>query len=162
MALTKEKLIELFESGVFDEYLSGTACPYQIGQPYISKDPTSPATIYPGTTWEALTPGTTIVAGASTGNFIPGDATKGEGGATAHDHTLGAGHARVYVHTDSGHLGARMKSVTSYNQTHYFNHAGNAQTYSVARTRGAELGGSTDSGSSMPPWRAYYVWERKT
>ena len=127
-------------------------CKYGIGQPYTSKDPTSPATLYPGTTWEALPEGTFPMAGGAT--YVPGEAS-GEGGAATHGHTA-AGIAKIGVSGTSSWIKRRNQAWTADAKWTINTIAANTDNLSS----GAEIGATISTGSNLPPFRAYYMWER--
>jgi len=54
---------------------------------------------------------------------------------------------------------SRLKSTSDWNNT---TATGSSTPFTSATTisDGAELGGSTDAGSTIPPYQAVYVWER--
>ena len=128
-------------------------CAIEVGQLYITKDSTDPATKWPGTTWEALAAGTTIVAGAATGDYIPGDAIKGEGGEATH--TLSSAEIPAHLHP----IGARSSAgaLGAYGTVAFPSNTGTATSMNTGNSTGG--GGAHNN---MPPWRAYYIWERLT
>ena len=152
MALTKAKLIELFDAGVFDNYVGG-GCPHGVGDILITLNSTSPATRYPGTTWAAIAAGT-FLAAAGTG-YAAGDI----GGEETHQHGLSAAYAKISMKENTGRLYTTMIAA-SYNATHYLDTSAAAVAETLARVEGAAIGGTTDSGSSLPPYLAVYMWRR--
>ena len=131
----------------------GPAAKYEIGDILITLNSTSPATRYPGTTWAAIAAGTFLVA-AGTG-YTAGDT----GGEETHQHGLSAAYAKISMKEDTGRLYTNMIAA-SYNATYYLNTSAAAVAETLARVEGAAIGGTTDSGSSLPPYRAVYMWER--
>lgn len=130
-------------------------CKYEVGQLYISKDPTSPATKYPGTTWEPLDEGTYIMAGGAT--YVPGEAS-GEVGSATHQHTVD-GRARIWLSTVAHKIYMKRVSTTAWTATHensVSGDAGNTDSHEYA----VEVVGTAASTSNLPPSRAYYMWER--
>ena len=82
------------------------------------------------------------------------------GGAKTHTHTLSsAGYAAIFGSLDGYIAMRRVSTTSSYNSTH-------KATVTVAATNvgafplGTELGGSTDSGSSLQPYIVVYRYRR--
>ena len=109
-----------------------------------------------GGSWERiedvflLCAGTTYAAGST-------------GGAATHSHGLGNGYARILMRNDR--ITGAIKGTPMWRATMTSNDAGEGKVacYEVSwngQETGAELGGTTDQASDMPPYRAIYAWER--
>ncbi|MFA5382182.1 MAG: DUF859 family phage minor structural protein [Candidatus Micrarchaeia archaeon] len=130
-------------------------CAIKVGQLYISRDDTDPSTIWTGTTWYAL-PEETFPMAAGV-NHVPGG-TGDEGGASSHSFSLGsAGYAKL----SSGGK-SKIKSGLSAYATDYLEADYAPGASGSTATNGIELGGATESGSTLPKYRSYYMWERLT
>lgn len=121
---------------------------YPVGSIYIAFDHTSPAARFGGT-W-------TRIQGA----FLWGAAEDAEigsgGGSQTHSHSLGAGFAQINHH-DGKFWFTEMEGV-SYTATGSGTSTG--ANVSSAQTAAIALGGSTDSGDSMPPYITVSIWRR--
>lgn len=112
----------------------------------------SPATIWAGTVWAMMEAGRTLIS-AGTGYSL-GSA----GGSASHNHGLEAGHAEVYS-SGSASINWASRDVPSYPLTHGL--AGNVVSVAGATgNKAVPLGGATDSGSSLPPYKAVNMWTR--
>ena len=127
---------------------------YPVGAIYISTSSTSPATLFGGT-WAAYGEGRVLVGKAASGTFATAGST---GGSETHSHGLASGFAKITAST-SGWIAMARKSVTSWTTTNKNNAANNTSTGDSVST-GAELGGSTDNGSSLQPYVVVYMWRR--
>lgn len=130
---------------------------YPVGSIYMSVNSTSPQTLFGGT-WQRIQD-TFLLASGST--YSAG----GTGGNATHSHTLNNGYAAVTYGWASGgknnFFAIRRKSIGS--NINYNLHTSNDAGYSESNysyNYPAELGGSTDSSSNLPPYLAVYVWKR--
>lgn len=122
---------------------------YPVGAIYISTVSTSPATLFGGT-WTQITNRFLVAAGSS---YTAGST----GGATTHTHGLTAGYAKI--HHDSGYFWFAEKTVsTKWTDTGKASATGSSSSTNNAYA--IELAGNTDSGSTLPPYLAVYVWKR--
>jgi len=126
---------------------------YPIGAIYISVSSTNPGTLFGGT-WEAYGQGRVLVGKATSGTFATAGST---GGAETHSHGLSAGFAKIALSLDEWIATAR-KTVSTWAITHK-NDAPNNFTLGTTSV-GAELGGTTDSGSTLQPYVVVYMWRR--
>lgn len=127
------------------------ACP-GIGDILYTLNPTHPAIRYPGTTWAA-----------HEGVFLLGADETYEAGDTGGSATLqlglGSGYAKIGV-LASNYVHLKTKAVPTGDAYETYI---SGTTYSPATNaggRGTELGGTTDSGSILPPFLSVYIWER--
>ena len=127
---------------------------YPVGAIYISTSSTSPATLFGGT-WAAYGEGRVLVGKAASGTFATAGST---GGSETHSHGLASGFAKITASVD-GWIAIAKKAVTSWVTTAKNNAANNTSTGDSVST-GAELGGSTDNGSSLQPYVVVYMWRR--
>nr|MDD4711601.1 hypothetical protein [Eubacteriales bacterium] len=142
---------------------------YPVGAVYMSVSSTSPATLFGGT-WSAIAAGTFLVAAGT------GYAAGATGGAATHSHTT-PNHAHTTPNMTLA-LWQIPSHTHAYGQVEYLNingatYAGIAWNYSHQYTTGAAGGGgahghgntgnaapTTNAASSLPPWKAFYMWER--
>lgn len=127
---------------------------YPVGAIYISTSSTSPATLFGGT-WAAYGEGRVLVGKAASGTFATAGST---GGSETHSHGLASGFAKITAST-SGWIAMARKATASWTTTNKNNAANNTSTGDSVST-GAELGGSTDNGSSLQPYVVVYMWRR--
>jgi len=120
-------------------------------------DTTTKMNAHFGGTWEAYGSGRVLVAKSADTEF---DTVGKTGGAKTHTHTLSsAGYAAIFGSLDGYIAMRRVSTTSSYNSTH-------KATVTVAATNvgafplGTELGGSTDSGSSLQPYIVVYRYRR--
>ncbi len=109
-----------------------------------------PATLFGGT-WVLLTSGTFPVAGAATGDYIPGDATKGEGGEATH--TLSSAEIPAHNHPIPAKSGA--SGLGAWGNVAFPSNTGTETSMNTSNSSGG--GGAHNN---MPPWKAYYIWEK--
>ena len=124
---------------------------HPVGSIYESTESTSPETLFGGT-WASMS--AKFLIGAD-GTYTAGST----GGSDEHVHGLSDGYAEIGLLT-SGYLHWRQKSTES--ETAYNNYI-TGTTYTAATNNGGVgvyLQGSTDAGSSMPPWESVYRWKR--
>lgn len=129
---------------------------YDIGDVYISIDPTSPATLFGGT-WAAIEAGRFLVAAGS------GYEAGSVGGQNWHNHGLTGGFAQLLINQYPGPVTRfhySTKGVTGY-ITSYKEVSGGLSSY-TATVGGAyvALGGSADASNHIPPWFGVYMWYR--
>lgn len=129
---------------------------YPIGSVFITVNNVNPKTYLPNTNWELiedrflLGAGSTYTAGAT-------------GGSENHTHTLDDGYAQIaYTWQDSqNRLGLNRKQVNSWYMTRYTKTSGvGFEDGSKIAYDAAQLAGSTDSSSNMPPYLVVYMWKR--
>ena len=115
---------------------------------------TSPATLFGGTWLQIkdkflLSAGDTYVAETT-------------GGAATHTHTLENGYAKISTRGSSGYAYAQQNNnVASWNPNKDCETADQYNDFHEwSITSGINLGGSTDSSSSLPPYLTVYMWRR--
>lgn len=141
-----------------DLYLNGSKfldLTYPVGAIYMSVVNTSPATLFGGT-WAVWGTGRVPVA-VDTGQ-TEFDTVEKTGGAKTHTHTLANAFAMI-ARTSAMFIRLKMKNVPSWNHTEYVQGSSGAYE-SIGTTLGSELGGTTDSGSTLPPYITCYMWKR--
>lgn len=129
-------------------------CDFAVGDIYITTSTASPATRWPGTTWAAIDAGKFLVAAGS------GYPAGGTGGSATVSLGLGSGYAKLASYAEANYH-AKTVSTPDWepNRLAYLYQASIASGgYNAAI--GLELGGSTASGSIIPPWYAVNVWRR--
>lgn len=152
--------------------------PYPVGSIYISINETDPATLFGGT-WERLKD--RFLLGA-------GDTYKAAavGGSATHTHGLeDNAYAKIYVGTLTGYspqengVAQKSKGATTYEadraistgQSRGAVSSADSRTqtdkglimdwsYNATATTGTALGGTTNSGSNLPPYLVVYMWKR--
>ena len=140
---------------------------YPIGAIYISMKPTSPASLFGGS-WTQKS-GRFLIGATNlyTDGSLPYFNGNSSGGSESHFHTLNSGYAKycvdLYDEATTRWGYASLKSVSpNYVPTHYIQTGDEYTDFTSGWgiTKGIELGGSTDSGSNLPPYLAVYMWER--
>ncbi len=126
---------------------------YPVGAIFMSSSSTNPGTLFGGT-WEEYGQGRVLVGKATSGTFATAGST---GGAETHSHGLSAGFAKIASSVD-GWIAMARKAVSTWTITHKNNAANNATLGTISS--GAELGGTTDSGSTLQPYVVVYMWRR--
>ncbi len=143
---------------------------YPVGAVYKSRYSTSPAMLFGGT-WSAIPAGTFLVAAGT------GYAAGSTGGAATHTHTtpnhahttpsVGLTVAQLASHTHgsrvdnswAGGLGSGNDCYPGFGGTGMATtSAGSGSAHGHGNTGNAAP--TTNSASSLPPWTAYYMWER--
>lgn len=116
---------------------------------------TNPSTLFGIGTWTRIEGRVVVGVSDSDTDFDLNDT----GGAKTHTHGLSDGHALVWVSSSSARVFHKEKSsVAAWTST---TASPNGTPFSGGSiSNGAELGGNTDSGSSLPPYIAKYVWQR--
>lgn len=122
---------------------------YPVGSIYMSVTNTSPASLFGGT-WVQLKDRFLLGAGDTYSNG-------NTGGGASHTHTLGAGYTQVNAYGNSLRFKEKTVSSWTYNGVRSF---ASTSTGSGSQTYGWQLGGSTDSSSSLPPYLVVYMWKR--
>ncbi|MDD4280198.1 MAG: hypothetical protein PHX74_10750, partial [Candidatus Sumerlaeales bacterium] len=171
MALTKAKLIELFDAGDLDDYLTASSPldAYPVGSIYMSTASTSPATLFGGT-WAAM--GGRMLIGVDdtyTAGSTGGSATHTHT-TPSHEHTTTAVSlttANLPAHTHgsrvdnswAGSLGSGNDCYPGFGGTGMdTTSTGSGTAHGHGNTGGAAP--TTNSASSLPPYLAVYMWER--
>lgn len=128
---------------------------YPVGSIYISTSSTNPNTVFGFGTWEALKNRFLVGAGDTY-------AVNATGGATTHTHTLSAsGHADIsYIWTGSRNRLVMKTTSYSFTGNRYTDNDVSFVDGSQSSTTATPLSGKTDSGSTMPPYLAVYMWKR--
>ena len=108
-----------------------------------------------GGTWEAYGSGRVLVAKSADTEF---DTIGETGGAKTHTHTLSSSaYAKLFPSTD-GYTSMKRISSDSYNTTHRI--SGTVATDTQSINLGTELGGTTESGSSLQPYIVVFRYRR--
>lgn len=138
-----------FKGSIFS---SEGVCP-GIGDILITLNSTSPATRFPDTTWAAIE-GMFLIGADST--YVAGST----GGSDEHEHTLGSGFAKITTIDADPNIHLNRITTPSWALNRYIgaSNVGGANSSSIST--GTALGGSTDVGSSLPPFKSVYIWER--
>ena len=127
---------------------------YPVGSIYMSVSSTNPGTLFGGT-WVAWGAGRVPVGiNTSDSDFNTAEKT---GGAKTHVHGLASGFAKI-LSSVYDWIGSARKTTAEWTITHK-NNATNNTTLGTS-TNGTELGGNTDSGSSLQPYIVCYMWKR--
>ncbi len=130
-------------------YLPLSYCPHGVGDTLITKNPESPSVRWPGTTWEAVTPGTFIVAAGDANSDYPVDSTGG-----SETHVLSVDELPAHNHPI-----AAKASASALGAWGAVAHPSNSGTTTSMNTGTA---GSGQAHENRPPYRAMYVWIRLT
>lgn len=124
---------------------------YPVGAIYISTISTSPASLFGGT-WEQikdvflLADGNTYSAGTT-------------GGSKTHSLPLGSsGYAKINISGSQGKLFSDFISTSEWTSTRSVDMT--VSTASASYSYGSPLGGTTESGDTMPPYLTVYMWKR--
>ena len=123
---------------------------YRIGSLFFTFEDESPADLFDGTTWEKLTSGKFLVAGDTTGNYIPDDETYGTGGEATH--ALSTAEMPSHRHGTAARSGAG--SLGAWARIAYPTNSGTEATMYT------DYQGSGNAHNNMPPWIAIYIWRR--
>ena len=137
-----------------------TLLPYPVGSIYMSVVSTSPATLFGGT-WSAWGAGR-VPVGLDAGQ-TEFDTVEETGGAKTHTHGLTDGHAKITVvdYLADGYVNWAEKAVSSWTvEVESKITSGLKNGITAPLTAATELGGSTDSGSTLPPYIVCYMWKR--
>jgi len=127
---------------------------YPVGSIYMSVNSTNPGTLFGGT-WAAWGAGRVPVGiNTSDADFNTVEKT---GGTKTHTHGLSAGFAKVALSID-GWLAIARKATATWTKTHKM--TGTVSGEDTTFAYGTELGGNTDSGSSLQPYIVCYMWKR--
>lgn len=128
---------------------------YPIGIVISLKVSISPATLFPGTTWEAIPEGTFLMAGGAT--KVPGGGlNSGYGGSATHTLTE-AELPNAPIMSDSGYymrLSVGGYALPASGSTKY------TLTGTISDSDKLRVGGSGAAHNNLPPYRTYYMWER--
>ena len=126
---------------------------YPVGAIFMSSASTNPGTLFGGT-WEAYGQGRVLVGKATSGTFATAGST---GGDETHSHGLSAGFAKIASSVD-GWIATARKTVSTWTVTHKNNALNNTTLGTISV--GADLGGTTDTGSTLQPYVVVYMWRR--
>ena len=127
---------------------------YRIGSLFPTFETESPADLFPGTTWEKLSAGKFLVAGDTTGNYIPDDATYGTGGEATHTLTLAEMPRHHHLYNNS------IGTATTGTPNNYYLQRTNGVSSDMSAQNSYHLKGSDAAHNNMPPWIAIYMWRR--
>ena len=162
--LTKTNAVSDSNGTSLDSLLSGKVSAsqllnlvYPIGSIYIGNENSSSPASWLGGTWQQIKDKFLLASGNS---YTAG----AEGGSATHTLTLGNGYAQItYTWQDSqNRLGLNLKSVSEWTMTRNSNSsmAGFVNNAGKKAYDAAQLAGSTDSSSNMPPYKVVKVWQR--
>ena len=131
---------------------------YPVGSIYMSATMNTVAQVEAafGGTWVAWGAGK-VPVGVDTGD-TDFDTAEETGGAKTHSHGLSGGYAKLNIRSN-GQIPYREKSVASWT-SNYRSNANSGTSDSQSSSYGIELGGSSDSGSTMPPYITCYMYKR--
>lgn len=131
---------------------------YPIGSIYMSATLATAADVEAalGGTWVAWGSGR-VPIGVDTGD-TDFDTVEETGGSKTHTHGLNDGYAKLNIR-GNGQIPYKEKSVASWTSNYKAN-ADSGGGDSQSSSYGIELGGSTDSGSTMPPYITCYMYKR--
>lgn len=117
---------------------------------------TNPSTLYGFGTWARIEGRFVVGVSDSDSDFDLDDT----GGGKAHTHNFddGNAYAKVFVGGD-GSVVSRQFEYADYQRTTYRT-GGSTGNDSATRDEGSEVGGTTDSADSLPPYIAKYIWQR--
>lgn len=121
---------------------------YPVGSIYMSVNNTSPASFLGGT-WVQLKDRFLLGAGDTYNN---GE----QSGSASHNHTLNSAYAKVDL-TDRVLMTTKTQSIGINTTSGSFSAR---ETVSWSAEHAAELGGTTDNASNMPPYLVVYMWKR--
>lgn len=125
---------------------------YPIGSIYMSVNNTNPSVLFGGT-WEQvkdrflLCAGDTYACGAT-------------GGAATHVHALSNGYAKFNPSASVAYTYSKVVTTSSWADNTRQTVSAKATSFDTTNTRGVQLGGNSNSASSLPPYIAVYVWKR--
>lgn len=122
---------------------------YPVGSIYMSVNSTNPANLFGGT-WERIQDRFLLAAGSTYG-------AGNTGGSATHSHTLSDAAIALINHHDGKFWFAEKEGV-SYVATGSGSASG--AVVNVNQTAAIPLRGGTDSGSTLPPYLAVYMWKR--
>lgn len=128
---------------------------YPVGAIYMSVNSTNPNTLFGFGTWEQLKDRFLVGAGNTY-------AVNGTGGATTHTHPLSsAGHADIsYFWTGSRNRLVMKTTSYSFTGNRYTDNDVSYVDGNHNSSVATPLSGKTDSGSTLPPYLAVYMWKR--
>ena len=131
-------------------------CPYEVGDILQTLNTTSPEDRWPGTEWEAIT-GRVLVGFDDTQTEF--DTAGEEGGSKTVQLGLESGYAKIGV-LAANYVHLKTKSVPTGSAYETYISGTTYDTATNAGGRGTELGGTTDSGSVLQPYKVVYMWLR--
>ncbi len=131
---------------------------YPVGSIYISTTHINPGTLFGIGTWLAFGGGKVPLGFTE---YNPGfDTLEETGGALTHTHTLDDGYAKIAGATGSANVYFTQHAAGGWTASHKFVAAETASTSSTQPSTSVALGGSTDDGSSLPPYIVVNMWKR--
>lgn len=123
---------------------------YPVGCVYMSTKFQNPKDLFGFGEWEVISDKMLLGAGDT---FLIGTT----GGSTSHSHGLTNGYAMI----ETSYQWVQYRYVNvSFTPTWAILGTSSTGTPPYAATAGSELGGSTDSASTMPPYEVVYMWKR--
>lgn len=127
---------------------------YPIGSIYLSVNEVSPASIFGGT-WEKIQDKFLLASGSY--------ALGSEGGSTSHNHSLNNGFAKIgytWTYERNDTLYVKMKSGVSFVPDCQTSNDTGYDQGGLDMGSGTELGGTTDTTSTLPPYLVVNIWKR--
>lgn len=137
------------------------AAVYPVGCIYISTNSTNPATSLGFGTWSAFGAGR-VPVGFDSGQ-TEFDTDEETGGAKTHTHNLSsAGYAKVAPNTIGANSNVLydLNTGTTFTATHRTTTNVTSQVNTGTSAGVTNLGGATDSGSTLPPYITVRMWKR--
>lgn len=129
---------------------------YPVGSIYISVNNTDPATLFGGT-WEQIKDTMLMTAGDT---YTAGNT----GGSATHNHGLSNGYADITLNWQSSDSTNRLimktKDVNFIGDLVTRGDVGAYDSTSLGAWRPAQLEGTTDNASNLPPYLVVYAWKR--
>jgi hypothetical protein len=138
-----------------DNTISNLSAAWPVDSIFISVSSTNPATSLGFGTWVAFGEGKVLI-GLDSGD-TDFDTVEETGGAKTHEHGLSDAWAYIGLNSSTDRFSLN-KTISSWTPT--YEHTGGSNSVAGSRTNATQLGGDTDSGSSLPPYIVVYMWKR--
>ena len=135
--------------------LTEADCPYAVGDILQTLNTAAPADRWPGTTWDDIAGRVLVGLDSAQAEF---DTAGEEGGSKTVQLGLDSGYAK-FTHDSAGVQYMKRKSA-SWTSEYGVSNLPAGNNYAGAMTQGLELGGTTDSGSNLQPYKVVYIWLR--
>lgn len=130
-------------------------CPYAVGDVYITSKAGNPSTRWPGTSWTQIKDCFLLAAGDS---YKAGST----GGSKTHSHKLSSAAYAKIGFTWLNNYNTLVQGETVEGDYYSGSQMPGLPSYSSLESSNVctPLGGQTDAQTLMPPYKAYYMWER--
>ncbi len=125
---------------------------YPVGSIYMSVSNTNPNAVFGGT-WEQIKDKFILSCGDTYANGATG-------GAATHVHGLSNGYAKFNPSANVAYTYAKVVTTSSWADNTRQLVSNKATSFDTTNTRGVQLGGNSNSASTLPPYIAVYVWKR--